>query len=214
MTPLHDPRFAPPLLPPFPAGTSPFRQKGNGYIGDRRCLDATVPGGFRAALATVSDPGTRAFFEQRFAPSEWYDAYPGALLEVGVARLRGVSFEEQRRGTGAWHAREATRGVYSTLIKLASNVSVALWGPRLSSVYFEFGRMETRPTANKEVTAIRRGVPAELAQAILWSSIGFCHEALLLAGARSPVVDVLAVEPDGREHGRELVKVTVRIRWS
>ena len=45
MRTLLDPAFAPPALLPFPVGESPFRQKGNAYVGDLRYLDAVAPGG-------------------------------------------------------------------------------------------------------------------------------------------------------------------------
>jgi hypothetical protein len=212
--PLRDPAFAPPQALPFRAGTSPFRQKGNAYLGDARYLDEVVSGGFRAVRAAVPDADVRAFFEQQFRASEWYDAYPGAILEATAARLRGISFEQHRRKTGAWHAVGATRGIYGTLLKLVSSENVALWGPRISSIYFEFGKVDTRAAGPHAVDAWRRGVPRELTQWMFYGSAGFCTEALRMTGAREPVVTPHEVEDDGEAHGRELVRFRSRIAWA
>jgi hypothetical protein len=202
------------MVLPFRAGTSPFRQKGNAYLADIRYLDEVVPGGFRAVSEAVVDADVRAFFAQSFRGSDWYDAYPGAMLESTAARLRGMSFEQHRRQTGAWHAVGATRGIYGTLLKLVSSESVALWGPRISSMYFEFGKVESRAAGPRTVDAWRRGVPRELAQWLFYASAGFCGEALRLNGAREPVVTAHEVEHDGDAHGRELVRFRARVVWN
>lgn len=213
MRSLHDPVFAPPTVLPFRAGTSPFRQKGNAYIADARYLDDVAPGGFRAAVAAVSDPDVRAFFAQTFRASDWYDAYPGAMLEAAAARARGLSFEQHRRQTGTWHAGHATRGIYGTLLKLVSAESVALWAPRISSLYFQFGKTVSRAAGPKSIDAWRSGVPRELAQWWFFASAGFSAEVLRLRGASQPVVTPHEVEDDGVAFGRELVRFRLRIEW-
>lgn len=213
MLSLRDAIFAPPAVLPFPAGASPFRQKGNAYLGDARYLDDVVPGGFRAVVAAVPDLEVRAFFEQRFRASEWYDAYPGALLEATAARVRGLSFEQHRRQTGAWHGKDATRGIYGALLRLVSAESVALWAPRIASLYFEFGKTQTRAAGPKTIDAWRTGVPRELAQWWYFASASFTAEVLRIRGATEPVVTPHEVEDDGSAHGRELVRFRLRIEW-
>lgn len=214
MATILDPSFAPPVELPFPIGTSPFRQKGNAYLGDMKYLNAVVPGGFEAVLAALPDPSVRTFFKQGIRPSEWYDAYPGAVLETTAAKLRGLSFEKHRRETGAWHAADAAKGIYSALLKVISTDNIALWGPRISSLYFEFGSTESRMLSDKHVIAIRRGIPCELAQWLIYAAAGFCAGAIKLAGASSSRVDIGEVTPDGRSLGRDLVKIEVSLRWT
>jgi len=211
---VDDPMFGPPLTLPFPVGTSPFRQKGNAYLGDARYLDATVSGGFAAVVAALPEPSLRTFFQQRFRAGEWYDAYPSTALESVAARLRGTSFTTQRRRTGSWHAEHAAQGLYGTLLRFVSNDSLALWGPRISSLYFEFGKTETRVVAPHEILAVRRGIPRELVQWVVYASAGFCETTLRLAGAARATVAVEDVEPDGEAHRRELMRVNLRLRWA
>jgi hypothetical protein len=213
MPSIFDPSFAPPREPPFPVGTSPFRQKGNAYSGDIRFYNDVVRGGFEAVVAALPDDAHRNFARQQFRASEWYDAYPGAQLEVAAARVRGLPFERHRRETGAWHATHAARGLYGALLRMVSSETVALWGPRISSIYFEFGRTEARVTGPREVCVSRRGTPRELVQWLAFASAGFTEAALQLAGARDVRVTLEDVTDGGRHLGRESANVDLRITW-
>jgi hypothetical protein len=213
MSVIHDPSFAPPREPPFPVGTSPFRQKGNAYLGDIKYYDDVVPGGFDAVVAALPDEAHRIFARQQFRASDWYDAYPGAQLEVAAARVRRYPFERHRRETGAWHATHAARGLYGALLRMVSSETVALWGPRISSIYFEFGRSDARVTGTREVLVTRRGIPHELVQWMIYASAGFTESALQLAGAREVRVGIENVVDDGRHVGRALAAVDLRISW-
>jgi hypothetical protein len=213
MASIDDLAFAPPWELPFPVGTSPFRQRGAAYLADFRYYDAVLRGGRGAAVEAVGDPATRAFFRQAFRTSEWYDAYPGAVIESAVAKVRGMSFERHRRHTGSWHAEDAVRGIYAALLRMVSNENIAVWAPRISSLYFEFGKATSRVTGPREVVAVRSGVPVELVQWLIFASAGFVETTLRLAGATNPQVTVLAISPDGHDHRRDLVKIDARISW-
>jgi hypothetical protein len=205
--------FAPPATVPFPPGGGPFRQKGNGYLGDARFYDATVRGGAGAVVAAIADPRVRAFFEQKFRPSEWYDAMPGVIIESTAARLRGIPFEQHRRQVGSWHAAEGIRGIYAALFKVVSDENIALWAPRISSLYFEFGKVETKALGGRAIEGWWRGLPPQLAQNVCYASAGFCAEALRLTGAHDPIVTLHEVEPDAVFKTTAAALETVRVRF-
>ena len=209
-----DPAFAPPARLPFPPGTGPFRQKGNGYLGDLAYFEASVRGGSGAVIQALPDAALRAFHEQRFRGSEWYDAFPATALHSAAARLRGVAFAEHRRQVGAYHAREAGGGIYRTLLRVLSTDNVAVWAPRVSSIYFEFGKTKTSAVAPKDVAGVRSGLPEGLLQFVMFASKGFCEETLLLAGAKTASFDLGAVRIDDRAHGQDLYSVDFFIRWT
>ena len=149
MPSLSDREFDPPLRIPFAPGTSPFRQKGHGYLGDFEYFANRVPGGPEAVLRHVTDDATRAFLSQRFVGSEWYDAYPCLTLHVVAARLAGVTFEEHRRRIGAFHA-QAMNGVYRALLRVISNeIACTAWTPpnRLDSASARKRRSASWPAA-------------------------------------------------------------------
>ncbi len=210
---VSDPEFTPPFVNPFPVGTSPFRQKGNAFRGDLAYFDTCVPGGSAAVLKAVTDPATRAFLAQKFVSSEWYDAFPNVQMQQIAARLRGLTFEEHRRRTGAFHAEEMN-GLYRALLRIVSNESVATWVPRINALYWNFGKTETKIAGPNEVRGVRRGTPKGLLQWLAWASIGFSEATLRLAGARNPVTVFDDVEIDGKEAGQETCSVRVRITWA
>lgn len=212
MRSLHDREFEPPLRIPFAPGTSPFRQKGHGYLGDFEYFASQVPGGPAAVLRNVTDDATRAFLSQRFVGSDWYDAYPCLTLHAVAARLAGISFEEHRRRIGAFHAR-AMNGVYRALLRVISNENIAVWAPRMTAVYWDFGKTESRVAGPREVVATRRGTPRGLLQWSIYASIGFADATLHLAGATSARTTLGAVEHDGEQAGQELCAVSLRITW-
>lgn len=214
MPSILDPIFTPPSSLPFPPGTSPFRQKGNGWIGDYAFFDANVRGGTKAVLEALPEGTLRTFHEQKFRGSEWYDVFPSVMLHVAAARVRGIPFTEHRRQVGAYHGREAGGGIYRTLLRVVSNENIAVWGPRVSSIYFEFGKTQTRSSGDKEVSGVRRGLPASLVQFVMYASKGFCEETLTLAGARTATFDIGAVETEDRAHGQQLYQVDLKIRWT
>jgi hypothetical protein len=209
-----DPSFAAPLQLPFPPGTGPFRQKGNGYLGDLAYFETSVRGGSKAVVQALPDAALRTFHEQRFRGSEWYDAFPATTLHNTAARLRGLAFSEHRRQVGAYHAREAGGGIYRTLLRVVSTENVAVWGPRVSSIYFEFGKTKTHGSAPKQVAGIRTGLPAGLVQFVMFASKGFCEETLVLAGAKTASFDIGDVYAEGREHGQDLYNVDFLVSWT
>jgi hypothetical protein len=210
---VSDPEFSPPSVNPFPVGASPFRQKGNAFAGDLRYFDTCVPGGSAAVLKAIPDPATRAYLSQRFVSSEWYDAYPNVYMQLTAARLRGITFEEHRRRTGAYHAQDLS-GIYRALLKIVSNENVATWIPRISALYWNFGKTETKVVGPREVRGIRRGTPKALLQWVAWASMGFADATLKIAGAHNPVTVLDDVETDGKEAGQELCSVRLRITWT
>lgn len=213
MAGIDHPDFAPPADLPFPPGTSPFRQRGAAYLADMRYYDAVVRGGRAAVIEAIPQASVRAFFRQTFRTSEWYDAYPGAVIEMTAARIRGVTYERHRRNTGTWHAEDAAHGIYAALLRIVSNENIALWAPRISSLYFEFGKTTSRVAGPREVIGVRRGIPKELVQWLVFASAGFAETTLKLAGAKNPLVSVVDFAPDGHDHRRELVRVDLRMTW-
>ena len=210
---LNDPDLSPPLTNPFAPGTSPYRQKGNAFIGDFAYFEKCIPGGVPALLRSISDDATRTFLSQKFIASEWYDVFPNLMMQVAAARLRGMSFEEHRRHVGTYHA-EALSGVYRALLRIVSNENVATWGPRISALYWDFGKMETRVAGPREITGIRRGTPKPLLQFIAWASTGFVETTLRIAGARDAMMVMDDVETEGRVAGVEICSFKLRITWS
>jgi len=203
-----------PRLSTFAPGQSPFRQKGAAYLGDFEMLDGMVQGGFAQVLMRISDPAVRAFLAQKFHASEWYDVMPNPCMQRVAAALRGVRFERHQRDTGAWHAERAVRGVYRSLLKYVSNANIALWGPRMSSIYHEFGKMRADVGEGNLVRCLRSGVPQALVTWLTPAVVGFAETALVRSGARTATLRFDPPEPDGGAAGNLLVRIAGELTWS
>lgn len=177
-------------------------------------LDAAVKGGFAEVLQRIPEPEVRQFLRQTFHASEWYDAIPNPYMQRVAARLRGVTFEQHQLDTGAWHARQAIRGIYKTLLSYLSNESVALWGPRISSIYHQFGKCRTEAVGHNSVSCVRSGVPQALVGWLAPTLVGFTEAALVLAGARSATMTLETPQPDGEVSGYPLFRMPGRVDWT
>jgi hypothetical protein len=208
-----DAAFDVPPEPLFPTGVSPFRQKGMVYLGNQEFYAERIPGGMAAVVRSLPNDRQRSFFEQRFQASEWYDALPNAYLQQAAARLRGVMFIEHGRQVGAWHARARMTGIYRAMLKVVSNESVALWIPRLSSVYYDFGRLDTRVVGARRVSIVRSGIPAALVRLQSAVMIGMGEETLALSGAREVRAVLNDVTPDGSSSGCPLYRLAGDLSW-
>jgi hypothetical protein len=207
-----DPTFAPPVALAS-VGTSPFRQKGNGYLGDFTYFDMCVPGGTKAVIGSFAEGPLREYLEQPFRGSEWYDAFPCAVLHAAAARLRKIDYLEHRRQIGAFHASSTAGMIYRALLKVVSNESLSFWGPRVSSIYFDFGKTDTKIVGPREVHALRRGLPTQLVQFVMGATQGFTEESLRRAGALKAALTIGEPEPEGRVHGHDVWTVPLAMRW-
>jgi hypothetical protein len=195
---------------PFAPGASPFRLKGTGYRGHMQYAEANVPGGVSAMIAGLRDPRLRAFFEQPFLASSWYDILP--LLPAGrvCAKLLGTSYDEYLRTRTRYQARTDLSGIYSVLLKVFSTESVALRLPRIMSQYFDFARVETAVEGRDHVACSTYGLPRILYPWYLPVVTIYVATALEIAGTPGVSVTSAPTEPDGAIAGA----ATVRFRWS
>lgn len=210
---LTDECFDVPLELPFPVGTSPFRQKGHVYRGNFDFIKHVVPGGLAAVRATLPTPALIKFFEQRFTVSEWYDSLPNIYLQEAVARARGLSFAEQARQNGVHHARERIKGFFNLLLKVASTESVAVWAPRIPTMYYSFAQFRTQIIGDRHVALIASGIPMMLARWIGAVFEGTVIEMISSAGGHDVRVSFPHAEPEGTIQGQPLWRLEGEVTW-
>lgn len=213
MAHIQNPAFLTPTVLPFAPGEGPFKVKGSAYVAGIEYVEKNLPGGLKAVLDNLRDPRINAFFAKPFSVSEWYDAYPGALAQWFAARMLNVPFEKHTRAVAAFQVQIIGSKIYAPLLRLISSDAIARWGPRMSSIYMDFTRVESQIVGNKEVSFTMREVPNDLLQAIIFTSCGFCEAALRFSGAKEPNVQPGDVLADGERFGRQLSQVKIRFTW-
>src|SRR5262249_12516841 len=116
---------------PFPAGSSPFRIKGNAYINNRLFAALRVPGGIDAVIASLRHPELQAFFSQRFLASSWYDYFPLLLITRVEVVLMGRPWPEVLHTMGEALADRDLGGIYKLLLKFTSPKEAMLRMPKV-----------------------------------------------------------------------------------
>jgi hypothetical protein len=211
---VDDPYYALPEVCPLPPGTSPFRIKGWGYLGDLKFYASHVGGGVEAVARQVTDPAIASFLSRTFTPDAWYDLLPKLYLSQAAARARGVPFDVHWAEVSRYHAADKFSGIYRPLLKVVSSEMLALWVPRLSSSFYDFGSTESRVASPRLVSVVRKGVPRVAVQWWAAAASAYFEYCLVTAGAKAPRVRWLPTEPDGERLGMELVRMPLEITWS
>lgn len=198
---------------PFAPGEAPFRVKGTAYRGHLEYVEQHVPGGVRAMCEALEDARQREFFRQPFLAASLYDVFPLALAGVVCGKLTGQPYLDFVRVRSQAQARSDLTGVYKVLLAFASPQAVASRIPRLMGQYFDFGDTTIEERAPSWIVATRSGLPAPIAPWYAAVSEGYGRVVIAQAGGTEPQLDVVAVEPDGRQAGLDLVKLVFDLRW-
>jgi hypothetical protein len=198
----------------FLPGTSPFRAKGNVYLGLLESTNRRCPGGVPHVLANLESGELRAFFEQQFLAASRYDILPLLAFSRVAAKLSGMPPLTYAKEGARLQAVRDTQGVYRFLLKLASPGLLAARIPRLYMQYFDFGSVESRSVGDRAVDVVLRAVPEPVIDWLLKVFEGFLPVAMQLAGARTIVAHADPPERDGETRGMPLASSRLHLRWS
>lgn len=146
----------------FAPGDSPFRIKGNGYRGHLQYVEQHLPGGVAAMLDAFDDPELRAFFEQTFLASAFYDVLPLAHAGLVCADISGMSFYDFVYERTRHQAEDDVRGIYKWLLTLLSPRLVSSRLTKFMAQYFDFVGFEVEASDSSTVRGKLTGAPPEL----------------------------------------------------
>jgi hypothetical protein len=197
---------------PFGPGKSPFHVKGIAYRSHLEYTDRHLPGGMRAAAELLS-PEVRAYVEQPFLASSWYDVFPYVALGAASARLAGMTHLAFVRQRAVVQASEDIRGAYRLLLWVTSPQTVAQRLVRIVGRYFDYGQAEIVRSERGHVEAVRKRVPEPLAAYLPAVAEPYADTALRAAGAKNVVARARPPERDGELHGLPTVSVRFDMRW-
>jgi hypothetical protein len=216
-TTIHDPRFDVPARPMYRWGESPFRMRGLVYrdsigraeqqLGSRGLTLAEV-------LRRYGDARFDEFVCQRFAPTEWYDAYPSIHFAPIVARACGASLATHMKESAVVHADWALATTGGIALKHMSAETLAAWLPQVSTWYHDFGGLVAHATGTTRVRGVRTGLPLFAVQSWGAVSMHFTEHVLAGVGVRDPRAIALEVEPDGERFGCPLYRVAFEVTWA
>jgi hypothetical protein len=200
-------------VPAMVAEYNCYRSKGIAYLGDLEFVNKNVRGGLARVLGDIEHPEIRTFLQQDFRASGWYPTLPSMWLHNHAARLRGLSLENHFRQVGRWHADTSFDGLYRALLRVLSEESVALWVPKIASLYHNFGSVRTRVASKGHVTGERVQVPAELVPITIYTSAAFLERAMEITGAHHVRAVFHGVEPEPMISRVPTCRVHFEVRW-
>jgi hypothetical protein len=213
MSSIHDASFGLSPRPPFAFGQSPFHVRGAIFKVEIARAEKVVPGGLAAITARIGDPQLDAFLQRPISPAGWYDVQPLAYVGHTAAKLLRISFDQYARELGIDHARVAFDGFSGVVLRVLSHETLAMWLPRISAWFHDFGDVQTASTSPGLVRGVRTGVPRFLVHAWAITACEFAEEMLRRAGAKSPRVHTLAPEADGSREGHDTFRIPFEVCW-
>jgi hypothetical protein len=182
-------------------------------LGTQNYFAAHVDGGMGALLASIDQPALRAFIEQPFLASAWYDVLPVAPLVVAEARATRQSTEAYLRERTRFQAKQDLGGVYKFILWLASPEAVAQRLPRMLTKLFDFGEMSVAVVEPRHVRATVTGYPALLSDWYVNTFDVYAEAALKAAGAGLVGVTASSPRVTDRRHAVDLVTFVLDVRW-
>jgi hypothetical protein len=198
----------------YAPGTSPFHVRGSAYGAALKHAAESLPGGLDRVRGACSDPALRAFLDQPFERSGWYDVLPMAPLSELIAQLMGMDLERYLAERTREQARRDLAGLTLLLMRAVSARSVALFLPKLTSRYHDWGGIDARLRGPRRVETVRTGVPQPLLTWYAPVACAFAETALEIAGAPAPRVIVSSSEPDGVTEGVTTYEFVFEITWA
>lgn len=196
---------------PFAPGASPFHLKGIVYRAHAEFAKAHIPGGERAVNEAFRSPQMRAFMEQPFLASSWYDAMPIVPVWHACARVLGQNPTDFLRMRTRQQANQDIHGVYRLILKVASAEAVAVRLPRVMLQYFDFGKTTSRVVRPGVIQFEHSGIPQPM---VPWFGIvgeTYVSVALEIAGAKGFQVRRRPILPGGETSGVPLATLSVEV---
>jgi hypothetical protein len=197
----------------YAPGTSPFHVRGAVYRAALDHAERHVPGGVKHVSDACADPALAEFMNQSFDSSGWYDVLPMSPLSDLIARLMGIETSRYLDERTREHAERDLAGFYRLLMRAVSARSVALFLPKLTARYHDWGGIEARLRGPRSVETVRSGVPEPLVNWYSTVACSFAEAALAIAGAPAPRVRPSACEPEGAMFGIATYALSFDVTW-
>lgn len=191
-----------------PIDTSPYRVRGQVYLGTRSFFEAQVKGGFASLLSSLRPP-LRTFMSQDFRPREFYEVMVVPELIDMEAKVAGLSIARYLDQRTRFQALRDLSGPVAMLLRLMPMGLVISRVTASMTNTFNFGESEVTKVAPRHYQVQIRDVPQRLC-AWLEHSVGvYGQTSLAVSGAKG--VEVRSLPPDRSHHAT--VHLHVDVRW-
>ncbi len=197
---------------PFAPGTSPFHIRGSLYRASFE-REEKKPHGLRKALASLSDPTLREFFEQQFQVASWYDVFPLIAINLRRARVVGMPFNVLQFTLSRELAEHELAGANKLLLTLVSVESLTMRIATFNNYYFDYGTFTSQIDGACKISGTRKGIPRATLGWHCASMQGFLQCVLEKAGMKDPRLAYVPEVSSGTQDGVEMVDISFSFTW-
>ena len=196
---------------PFPPGESPFHIKGEFYrqMGEWLAFhDGRCEGGVTRALESG---GLKAFADQSFLSSAFYDVLPLPRMVMAVAEARGKDVRELATTMGQKAVEGQMTGVYARFLSKLTPELFCQRFPQVVQYFYDFGSLTVTP-GESGAALLRTGLPLCISEWWCLVTVPFIVIPLTAGGARD-VTASFRIESRGMDRGVEVGDAIGEARW-
>jgi hypothetical protein len=195
---------------PVAPGESPFHIRGLYY--DRLVAYIKKAGKLENVLASL-DPRVRAFAEQRFTWTGWFDALPALPICTSFARCIGEEFESGLRTHTRLAAAQVIPSAFRLPLLATGPTALSTAVAHIGATMMDFIELVSDHTTSTHSHGWYRGIPRFVAPHTANIMVGFFHALLELRGARSVRARYTDVAKDVGRAGFETVAIRYEFDW-
>ena len=196
---------------PVSPGESPFHIRGLYY--ERLVAYMKKAGKLESVLSSLDDPRVRAFAEQRFSWTGWFDVLPALPICATFASCIGEDFESGLRKHTRLAAAQVIPSAFRALRFASGPAALSTVIAHLGATVMDFIEVGPEEIGATHFHAWHRGIPRFMAPHTANVLIGFFHALLEQRGARSVSARYTDVEMDARRDGFDTVAIRYEFDW-
>jgi hypothetical protein len=197
---------------PVAPGRSPFRTRGLYY--DRLIARLKADVGAEKLLGAIDDADVRAFAEQKFSWTAWYDAFPAKPICAAAARSTGRDFEDAIRDRTRAGALAVIPSAFRLAFRIPGPAAITQHVAQITAHMMDFVQVEIEEARENFTSGWGRGVPLYIAPHTANTTIGFFAAMLELRGGVGVQGSYTDVIKDGARHGYETVSIRYQFKWT
>lgn len=187
-----------------------FHMKGNAWRGIKEYITREIG---LDRINPLLKPETRAFFDQTFIASIWYDVQPVTEVTQVGAQLTKMRHDVFCRAIGTFIYERDMTGIYRAILRFASPELMVKALPLATTRYFDFVKLETTRVGPKAYDVLILGVPSETAATYTNVTSIFIERAITGSGGRNVTAQCTPPTPGPSISGTPTARIVRQLRW-
>jgi hypothetical protein len=164
-------------------------------------------------LEAIDDHRVRAFANQKFSWTGWYDAFPAKPIAAAAARLLGGDFEDAVRERTRAGALDVIPSAFRIAFRIPGPAAISQHASAIATQMMDFVHVEVDEAKGDRTSGWGRGVPLYIAPHTANTTIAFFGALFEMRGGKNVRGGYTDVVKDGQRHGYETVAIRYEFSW-